>query len=127
MITRSRHNFPFFNVFVRFRITAKAVHLFLTCQLPSALIPIRYTPESPGAIRNSPNRSARATVEAEKAFTAFQGLAKNKNYQPMKEQIDWVVNFVADPNTTIKDGCTLVAYLCKQFFHKQNFIAASVF
>ena len=102
------------------------MHLFLVCQLPSSLIPIRINPDSPGAIRNSTNMTARATQEAEKAFTSFKALLKNKNYQGDKEQINWVIDYVSNPRVNISDGCGLVAYLCKQFFYKQSFIGATV-
>ena len=65
-------------------------------------------------------------MEAEKSFTAFQNLVKNKTYQPMKEHIEWVIKLISNPETNINDGCTLLAYLCKQFFYKQNFIAAII-
>jgi len=111
-----------------FRLTAKALHLFLTCQLPSSLIPIRNKPDAPGAIRDSSanNGISRPTADAMKTFTAFQNLLKNKTYLPMKAQIEWVLNFISNPKTNINDGCTLVAYLSKEFFYKNNFIAATV-
>ncbi|XP_066931851.1 ectopic P granules protein 5 homolog [Clytia hemisphaerica] len=109
-----------------FRLAAKALHLFLTCQLPSSLIPIRNGPDSPGAIRNAQNKNSRPTSEAEKAYTAFQGLVKNKTYQPMRREIEWVIQFVSKPETNINDGCTLLAYLAQQFFFKNNFIGAII-
>jgi len=107
-------------------LTAKALNLFLQSQLPSSLVPIRNNPNSPGAIRNPTNKTARATNEAEKTFIAFRGLLKNKTYQPIADEIDWVIKFVSNPETNINDGCGLVAYLCKQFFFKYNFIAAII-
>ena len=44
----------------------------------------------------------------------------------MKVQIEWVLNFISNPQTNINDGCTLLAYLSKEFFNKHNFIAATV-
>ena len=109
----------------KFRLTAKAIHLFLLAQMPSSLNALRGTPDAPGAIRNG-DRRALPTSEAEKSFSSFQSLLRNKNYLEYKEQVEWVISFVADPKVCIIDGCGLVAYLCKRFFIEHKFVAASI-
>lgn len=105
------------------------LHLFLLCQLPtSGGVSLRYTINAPGAIRilYPTDSSSRATAEAEKAFSNVESFLKNKAYQSMKEQVKWVLGFVGDSQYSIIDGCSLLVYLCKQFFDKENFIAATV-
>lgn len=112
-----------------FRFAAKMLHLFLLCQLPtSGGVSLRYTINAPGAIRilYPTDSSSRATAEAEKAFSNVESFLKNKAYQSMKEQVKWVLGFVGDSQYSIIDGCSLLVYLCKQFFDKENFIAATV-
>jgi len=109
-----------------FRFSAKALHLFLLCQMPTSGSSLRILVDAPGSIRQNKNDRIKATTDAEKAYTNFQSLSKVKPYNTMIDENKWILEFISNPQMNILNGCSLVAYLCKKFFDKENFIAASI-
>lgn len=85
--------------------------------------PLRHTTTSP---EPSNTMKVIATNDAQKALINFQNLTKTKPYNSMSAEIKWVLNFVSDTKTTITNGSSLVSFLCKNFFDKENFISAAI-
>ncbi|XP_047133521.1 ectopic P granules protein 5 homolog isoform X1 [Hydra vulgaris] len=99
-----------------FRLSAKAVHLFLINKMVLF--------QNGSDLKQA--TTSRISPDAEKALASFFGLLKNKTYEDFQDQIQWIVQFISNQSTTIKDGCSLVAYLCQQFFKKYSYVSAAI-
>lgn len=92
--------------------------------MPNAGTRIRNFPDAPGHVKAS--KSDLPNQDAKSGLQNLSILHKNKHYAPMKDDIAWVCEFIANPKKCLLDGPELLEYLCKQYFFKVSYVAATI-
>jgi len=109
---------------LHFRLIARSLHAFIAAQLPNASTKLRSHPDAPGGVKAK--KSEAPNQEAQAALQELSNLKKNKHYSQLKDDITWICDFISNPKKCILDGPELLAYLCKQYYFKVSYIAATI-
>ena len=103
---------------------ARSLHAFIAAQLPNASTKLRSHPDAPGGVKAK--KSEAPNQEAQAALQELSNLKKNKHYSQLKDDITWICDFISNPKKSILDGPELLAYLCRQYYFKVSYIAATI-
>ena len=111
----------------RFRLAARGLHAFLAAQIPGDGSSLRCIPNASGHVCQVKGSSAKEspTAEAKDALQGLINLQKSKSYSGMKTELQWIIQFISDPNISLVDGPKFFAYICSQLFYKISYVVVT--
>ncbi|XP_076366500.1 ectopic P-granules autophagy protein 5 isoform X2 [Tachypleus tridentatus] len=100
---------------LRFRFMCRTLAVFLLLQLP-VNAPIRLTEYAPGHPQTPPGNSGKPSSQAANSLSLFESLCTNKQYFPMKEELEKMVSFILDAKNNLRDGTLVIKQLAAFFY-----------
>ncbi|XP_022249483.1 ectopic P granules protein 5 homolog isoform X2 [Limulus polyphemus] len=106
---------------LRYRFMCRTLAVFLLLQLP-VNAPIRLTEYAPGHPRLPPGNGGKPSSQAANSLSLLEGLRNNKQYLPVKAELNMMVSFILDAKNNLRDGTLLIKQLAASFYPNLSYL-----